>query len=376
MLWPVPSCSGSFYFARSRVRSVFVAGFVRIRCDAGEGIRILTNSATLNTHHSPYSSGQSPDRASPVDRRSPAPPHIHSIIHSDLCVKKYAPSVISVNSVVNLAHCFTTPIPVAIENNRLMETFKLIVAGFLSPMLICLSLQAVGWLIYLRKGGRMSLQIIAAGTLVLTIGGLSGLTYESARAREHAYPPLNIAAGLDTDQPALVVVLGTGFNPDPEMPANSQVSSTFHTRLLEGIRVYRQHSQARLLVSVAGEADAETKRSFFDQMIELLQLDPSRVSIMTEAKSTTDEADEVARQRKNEQIVVVSSAGHMMRAMEIFADAGLDPIAAPSEFWFPRAGSELDKVWPRWIPSTGGINSNHQWLYETAASLWHKISGE
>ena len=43
-----------FSFARRRVRCFFVAGFVRIRCDSVEGIRILTNPATLNTHHSQY----------------------------------------------------------------------------------------------------------------------------------------------------------------------------------------------------------------------------------------------------------------------------------------------------------------------------------
>ena len=262
-----------------------------------------------------------------------------------------------------------------LENDRPMETFKLIVASFLSPMLICLSLQVVGWLIYLRRQSRVSLQIIATGTLVLIIGGLSGFTYENARAREHAYRPLNVTTSLDKDQPALIIVLGTGFNPDPELPPNSQVSSTFHARLLEGVRILRQHPNSQLLVSIAGEADAETKRGFFDQMIELLQLDPSRVSIMTAAESTADEADEAARQRTNDQIVVVSSAGHMMRAMEIFTDKGLEPVAAPCEFWFPRAGSPQDKIWPRWIPSTNGINSNHQWLYETAASIWHKISG-
>lgn len=255
-----------------------------------------------------------------------------------------------------------------------METFKLIVAGFLSPLLICLSLQVVGWLIYLRKGSRMSLQIIAAGTLVLVIGGLSGMTYESARAREHAYQPFNTESSLDQKRTTLIVVLGTGFNPDPELPPNSQVSSTFHSRLLEGVRILRQLPNSRLLVSVAGEANAERKANFLDQMIELLHLDPSRVSIMTGAKSTGDEAKEVARHRWNEQIVVVSSAGHMVRAMEIFADEDLSPIAAPAEFWFPRAGSDQDQLWPRWIPSTQGINSNHQWLYETAASLWHRLS--
>ena len=46
--------ASDFYFARGRVRCFFVAGFVRIRCDSVEGIRILTNPATLNTHRSQY----------------------------------------------------------------------------------------------------------------------------------------------------------------------------------------------------------------------------------------------------------------------------------------------------------------------------------
>ena len=257
-----------------------------------------------------------------------------------------------------------------------METLKLIIASLLSPMLICLISQTLGWVLWHRGKSRIGITLIAAGTAILGIGGLGGLTYESARNREHTYRPLRMPKGVETDQPALVVVLGTGFNPDPEMPANSQVSSTFHARLLEGVRIYRSHPASRLLVSVAGEADGAQKARFIDQMIELLQLDPSRVSIMTEAESTADEAEEVARQRKGEQIVVVSSAGHMVRAMQIFRDEGLSPIAAPSEFWFPRAGSPDDKIWPRWIPSTGGINSNHQWLYEQIASIWHTVSGD
>ena len=39
-------------FVRGGVRCFFVAGFVRIRCDSVEGIRLLTNPTTLNTHHS------------------------------------------------------------------------------------------------------------------------------------------------------------------------------------------------------------------------------------------------------------------------------------------------------------------------------------
>ena len=257
-----------------------------------------------------------------------------------------------------------------------MDTFKLIVASLLSPLSICLICQTLGWLIWLRRRSRYSIWLIFTGTFVLLIGGLSGLTHEKRRYLEYTHPPLNIVTDLRPDKPVLAVILGTGFNSDPELPANSQVSSTFHARLLEGVRIYRSHPQTRLLVSIAGEADPGKKQQFMEQMAKLLQLDPSRVAIFTDAKSTSDEAGEVGRRHKGEQVVVVTSASHMVRAFQIFEDEDLSPIAAPAEFWFTRSGSPDEKIWPRWIPSTDGINSNHQWLYERIASLWHAVSGD
>ncbi|MDA1232283.1 MAG: YdcF family protein [Planctomycetota bacterium] len=257
-----------------------------------------------------------------------------------------------------------------------METFKLIIASLLSPLLISLTLQSLGWLFYLRRRQRAGLSCIFCGTVILVIGGLGGLTFEKRRSQEFVHPPLNAPSNLNADRPILAVVLGSGFNSDPELPGNSQVSGTFLARLLEGVRIYRSHPQTRLLISIAGKAAPEKKRHFADQMITLLQLDPTRITVSTESKSTSDEAEEAVRQHKGEQVIVVTSASHMVRAMTIFSDAGLTPIAAPTDYGFTRSGSPDEKIWPRWIPTTDGIGGNHQWLYETAASIWHRVSGE
>ncbi len=256
-----------------------------------------------------------------------------------------------------------------------METFKLVVASVLSPLLIGLILQITAWGFCLRSRSRKPLVLLGMGTLVLAAGGISGLTYENRREREFRFPALEVQQELTPDKPVLAVVLGTGFNPDPRLPANSKVSGVFLARLLEGVRILRSHPDARLLVSVAGKADASEKRLFLGEMIDLLDLDPARVSIITGAQSTSAEAEEFATRHREEQVVVVTSAGHMVRAMQIFSDAGLEPHAAPADYGFARAGSPGEKVWPRWIPSADGISSNHQWLYETAAMLWHSISG-
>jgi uncharacterized SAM-binding protein YcdF (DUF218 family) len=256
-----------------------------------------------------------------------------------------------------------------------MENFKLIVSACLSPIWICLILQLVGWWLMWRTSARRGSWWLAAGTAALLFGSLSGPTFELRRQQEYVFAPLNPELDLTPQRTSLAVVLGTGFNDDPEVPANSRVSGNFLARLLEGVRVYRSHPDCRLVVSVAGEATAERKLQFVSEMVTLLQLDPDRVQTILNAESTSDEADAIAELRNTEQVIVVTSAAHMVRAMRTFDDAGLEPIAAPADYGYRRAGSPSEKIWPLWVPSNAGIHSTHQWLYEQVAYLWQTLRG-
>lgn len=252
-----------------------------------------------------------------------------------------------------------------------MEALKSIVAASLSPLVISLALQLLGWLLLMRSRKRPGLVCLAAGTLILFAGSFPGLTFEARRTTEYAFPPLSPEAL--PHGPLLVVVLGTGFNPDPQMPANSQVGPAFLARLLEGIRILRCRPDLRLVVSVAGPADETSKSQFLSAMLQLLNVDPQRVQLITTAESTLDEAVLVKKLHEQAPVVLATSASHMPRAIRIFTDAGLTAIAAPTDFGFVRAGSPRDKIWLRWIPSTDGIAGNHAWLYEKVATLWQMI---
>ena len=104
--------------------------------------------------------------------------------------------------------------------------------------------------------------------------------------------------------------------------------------------------------------------------------DFSKESGSTEAESTDDEArlagSLVATDR---QVALATSAGHMPRAMAIFAKAGFDPLAAPCDFSRPREGSSEDRLWKQWLPSEGGAGATQQMLYEAVALLWEKVKG-
>lgn len=251
-----------------------------------------------------------------------------------------------------------------------METFKAIVATLLSPLVISLMLQLTGWWVR-RRWQRLGTGLVFCGTLILLLGSMSVWTYETRRSAEYQYAPLPVEQ-LPGGELA-IVVLGTGFNPDPQLPANSQVGGTFLARLLEGVRLWRARPDAMLVVSIAGTANVADKQRFWQQLQQLLRLEAAEVTLITAAESTLDEAIAVRDVVAGRMVVLATSAGHMPRAMRIFADEGVSVTAAPADFGMPRRGSPKDYRWPRWVPSAEGVGSNHAWLYEAVASGWQLI---
>lgn len=255
-----------------------------------------------------------------------------------------------------------------------MEILKLIVVYCLSPLSICLILQCIGWLSFWACRKRTGLTLLGMGSLVLMLGGLSELTYEAHRDLEYTFEPLAVET-LDPHADGLIVVLGTGFNGDPAMPPNSQISGVFLSRIIEGVRLYRKLPNMQLVISVAGESSDHEKMKFRLGMIDLLQLAPERVSIFTTAKSTAGEALEICSRFQEGKLLLVTSASHMKRAKMIFEDAGLHPTPAATAYEFVRAGDTREATRRLWVPTADGISSNHRWLYENAAMIWHALGG-
>jgi len=256
-----------------------------------------------------------------------------------------------------------------------METFKTIIAWLLSPFVIGTGLQLLGFLCLKLGRRRATRAFLVIGTAILVIGGLPVLTYDANRNRSLIHEPFQTEQLADPFGPALIVVLGGGFDPDSWLSPTSRLGSAVTARLVEGVRVYRLLPNSRLLVSFAGDAGTpEEKRATLLELATILELDPDRLEILTEAESTADEAEMTAAIRsENERVLIATSANHMPRAMITFADLGLDPIAAPTEFHYPRKESRANKPWKQWIPSSHGHGQCQLWLYESVAILGQRL---
>ena len=198
-----------------------------------------------------------------------------------------------------------------------MDVLKSIAADCLSPLTISLILQCIGWLSVWTSRKRCGLILVGTGSLVLMVGGLSELTYEARRDLKYTFEPL-VVETLDSNAAGLIVVLGTGFNGDPAMPPNSQISGVFLSRIIEGVRLYRKLPNMQLVISLAGESNDHEKMKFRKGMIDLLQLAPERVPILTTARSTSEEAIEISNRFQEGKLLLATSASHMKRAKMIF----------------------------------------------------------
>jgi uncharacterized SAM-binding protein YcdF (DUF218 family) len=176
----------------------------------------------------------------------------------------------------------------------------------------------------------------AAGWLVLL--GNNGVANLLVRPLERQYPPVpELAAGAPA--PAglaacrAVVVLGSGHADAERFSANNQLSPAGLARLTEGVRLLRAlPPEARLVVSGPGPEGRSSHAEVLARAAVALGVARERITLITTARDTEDEAREASRITGGAPVALVTSAWHMPRAMALFRHAGTDARACPADF--------------------------------------------
>lgn len=130
---------------------------------------------------------------------------------------------------------------------------------------------------------------------------------------------------------ATVTVLGQGLD-DEDVPERFCDNDGLRRRLSEGAYVAHCIPGSRLVVSMSGDAPSERKVEAIRQFIKGYGLDPESVFFYEDARDTREEALSTIDLFGASNIVVVTSASHMPRALIIFRKHGADPIAAPCDY--------------------------------------------
>ncbi|MDA8117015.1 MAG: YdcF family protein [Actinomycetota bacterium] len=244
---------------------------------------------------------------------------------------------------------------------------KKILEWFLTPLGGSLVLLLAGLLLGRARRRGLGFAVALAGVAALVVFSMGVVAGALSAPLERRYHPLMPAAPLSGV--AAVIVLGGGSEWVPGRPPTGWLQVAGLERLVEGVRVLRLAPGARLVVSGWGEPGEPSTAEVMAQAAVSLGVDASRI---VRFDTTRDTADEIAALRKlvgTQKVVIVTSAEHMPRAMQLAAHAGLDAIAAPARVALGGAG----RGWGGLVPSVFALERSTTAIHEWLGRLWASL---
>ncbi|GHE83664.1 ElyC/SanA/YdcF family protein [Thalassotalea profundi] len=239
---------------------------------------------------------------------------------------------------------------------------KKVVTAMIMPLSVALLLLLVA-LILFRKKPAMSFKCLIAGFILLLTISLSPISDRIMRPIETQYSAFTHSkAPVD-----YIIILGCGHRTDNTMPITSQLKACSLERLIEGIRILNIHPEATLITSGAAHDDVVANAEKVKQAALLLGVNNSKILVEPFAKDTEEEAELIAPRVKGKNVVLVTNADHMPRAMSYFNQQGVNAIAAPASPWVK--GFHDEKGWGYYVPNTKSLAQTTRAWYEYVGQL-------
>lgn len=246
-------------------------------------------------------------------------------------------------------------------------TIKKIVGQGVMPLTLLAILILLGlyWSIKNKKKKAIFTQAIAFVFLILISN--QQLAYHLLVSKEQIYKQYDLSRPVKH-----IVILGCGHKNDGMLPVTAQLSSCSLYRLAEAIRIYKANPGSRLLASGYGGNEPFSNAEMVRQVAVALGVPESHILVFPQPKDTEQEAQAIAPVLGKQHFALVTSASHMPRAMHIFEQANLNPIAAPAGHLAkdPSRGN-----WWENTPKAGAVYSVERWWYETLGSVWLFLKG-
>lgn len=176
---------------------------------------------------------------------------------------------------------------------------------------------------------------------------------------------------LPTDQPIdYVMVLGHGHVVDNQLPPTSELSRTALMRLIEGIRIHFLYPNSKLILSGYDGGYEISHARMLARVAMAMGVNKNNILLLETAKDTWEEAYQAASVIDNDNLVLVTSASHMERALFEFESVGLDPIPAPTNF---IAQKEIHQPWIKYAPRAQYLEQFEHYWREQLGQIWQKV---
>jgi len=210
-----------------------------------------------------------------------------------------------------------------------------VIKFFLDPFNILLFLILISLVLKWRNHQALSKWMISITVfwfLIVSTPFVPGLILSSL---ENQYEPVNVE-DLKNDEISKqyhIVVLGGGHGFDDRLPPNSLLSLQALARLSEGIRLHNQLPNSTLVLSGYSSSGRTTQAEMLKMSAILMGVDPGKTLIQPEPRNTYEEgkfySERFAGQRE---VILVTSAAHMPRAVGVFQHFGIEVLPSPAHY--------------------------------------------
>lgn len=161
-----------------------------------------------------------------------------------------------------------------------------------------------------------------------------------------------------------VIVLGSGYVYNENLPANSQLDKEMLSRLAEGVRLAHKLENSSLVVSGPYNHDIYSQADVAKKAAIGMGIPGDIILTQSEGTTTTEEAQVYHENHYHGQkLVVVTAASHMHRALSEFRRMGIDAVPSPSAYRFRSENGMRISFWP----SLSHIDDMRAGMFEYAA---------
>ncbi|MEZ8739260.1 envelope biogenesis factor ElyC [Photobacterium swingsii] len=167
-----------------------------------------------------------------------------------------------------------------------------------------------------------------------------------------------------------IMVLGSGHVIDKNIPVTSELSRTALMRLSEGIRIHRLYPSAKMILSGYGGGTEISQARMMAKVALSLGINKTDILLLETAKDTWEEAFQASSVVGNKNLVLVTSASHMERALFEFNEAGLQPTPAPTNYLAHR---NIEQPWAKYTPQAKYLEQTERYWHETLGQWWQKL---
>jgi uncharacterized SAM-binding protein YcdF (DUF218 family) len=217
--------------------------------------------------------------------------------------------------------------------------------------------------LFIRCLRKLAMILLIIGGIIYIALASGPVSYWLIGKLEHRYPALT---NIDTAKNIkTIVVLAAHADADPYFPISSAVNSSAAFRLMEAARLARLVPGSRILITGNGDVPEVMKKVLIS-----LGISDRIISIENQSCNTYESASRIRQILGPGDIVLVTSAGHMIRSVGVFRKFGMNPIPAPTDY---MTGPNC--LAANYFPTASHLTYSDLAVHEYLGIVWYKITG-